>query len=194
MSERLVAGILVGGRGTRLGGVAKGLLTPRGSRTTLIERLLAELAVALPGAEVVLVGDAEAYGALGVLALPDDPPGVGPLGGVVSLLSHAAARGAPAALAVTCDLPHIEAALLRRLASERPDAAALVTSQAGVRNPLVARYAVAEALPAARGALSTGKRSVQAVLDALGDGVATLSLTAPEEASLVDWDVPEDLS
>jgi molybdopterin-guanine dinucleotide biosynthesis protein A len=189
----LVVGILVGGRGSRLGGVAKGLLTAPDSRSTLIERLLVELAAALPEAPIALLGQAEGYQALGLPALVDNPPGVGPLGGIVSLLEFAEQRGAPAALSLSCDLPRIERAVLSRLASEEPRAAALVTVQAGVRNPLVARYAVAPALPAARRALHSGSRSVQAVLDALGDGVATLRLTAAEEASLADWDVPEDL-
>ena len=189
----LVVGILVGGRGERLGGVAKGLLPAPGSGVTLLERLLGELAAALPSAPIALLGRADAYASFGLKALPDEPPGVGPLGGIVSLLEHAQKCGARSALSLSCDLPRIDRGLLARLATEHLHASALVTRQAAVRNPLVARYAVADALPAARGALLTGKRSVQAVLDALGDKVAVLALSADEEARLADWDVPEDL-
>jgi molybdopterin-guanine dinucleotide biosynthesis protein A len=191
--NELLVGIFVGGSGRRLGGVSKGLLPAPGGATTLIERLLGELHVAVPEAPIVLVGRAEAYGALGLPTLADHPPGVGPLGGVISLLEDAERRRARSILALTCDLPMIGSALLGRLASEAPHAAALVTAQQGVRNPLVARYAVAEALPAARGALRGGFRSVQAVLEALNDGVVTLAQTAEEESSLADWDEPSDL-
>lgn len=192
MSE-LVVGILVGGRGSRLGGVAKGLLEAPGTRTTLIERLLGELSVAVPRASVVLVGSAEAYERLGLRALADRPAGIGPLGGLIGLLSFAAQHGAPAALALTCDLPRVPAALLARLATEAPEAAALVTLQGGVRNPLVARYRVDQALPAAERAASSGRRSVQAVLDGMTGPVLELPLTPEEEASLTDWDEPADL-
>jgi molybdopterin-guanine dinucleotide biosynthesis protein A len=189
----LFVGILVGGRGSRLGGVAKGLLKAPDSEKTLLQRLLDELRLALPRAPITLIGDASAYAPLGVPAVSDEPPGVGPLGGVIALLQAAQRSRARWALALTCDLPRIDHALLTRLASEAPHASALVTAQAGVRNPLVARYAVAEALTAARLALEGGSRSVQAALDRLTGEVVTLSLSAAEEARLVDWDVPEDL-
>jgi len=192
--SELLVGILVGGRGTRLGGVAKGLLKAPDSEKTLLERLLDQLHLALPRAPVVLVGDASAYASLGVPAVIDEPRGVGPLGGVIGLLRAAEHRGARWALSLTCDLPRIDHALLTRLASEAPHASALVTVQAGVRNPLVARYAVAEALTAARTALENGSRSVQAVLDRLTGEIATLPLSSAEEARLADWDVPEDLN
>jgi molybdenum cofactor guanylyltransferase len=191
--SELVVGILIGGRGARLGGVAKGLLTAPESGSTLIERLLLELTSALPEAPIALLGQTAAYAALGLPTLPDNPTGVGPLGGIVSLLELAEQSGARFALSLTCDLPRIDRALLLRLANEEPAAAALVTTQSGVRNPLVARYAVSQALPAARQVVLSGKRSVQAVLDALASGVHALSLSSDEERKLADWDVPEDL-
>jgi molybdenum cofactor guanylyltransferase len=191
---RLLVGIFVGGRGLRMGGVAKGLLKAPDSETTLLERLRGELASALPEAEVVLVGAADAYADVGLSAVSDEPSGIGPLGGLIGLLAFAERGGAEHALALACDLPRIDASLLRRLASERTDKSALVAAQGEIRNPLVARYAVAHALPAARAALGAGKRSLQAVLDGLGDGVATLDLSATEAATLDDWDTPEDIA
>jgi molybdopterin-guanine dinucleotide biosynthesis protein A len=192
-STPLVVGIFVGGRGSRLGGVAKGLLKAPDSNQSLVERLLAELERAVPDAEIVLVGDAEAYQSFGLPAVSDAPAGVGPLGGLLGLFEYAAGRGARFALALSCDLPRLNAAILTRLALESSDLGALVTARAGVRNPLIARYAVAEALPAAREVLSRGARSLQAVLDALGPSVATLPLTNAEQALLGDWDTPEDV-
>ncbi len=192
-SSSLVVGIFVGGRGSRMGGVAKGLLQAPDSEATLIERLRTELGRALPDAEVVLVGAAEAYTAFGLTALSDDPPGVGPIGGLIGLLTHAERSGAERALALACDLPRIGAELLRRLAREAANANALVTAQGEIRNPLVARYTVARALPAARAVLGAGQRSLQAVLDRLGESVVTLRLTEEEAATLDDWDTPQDM-
>lgn len=189
----LVVGLFVGGRGSRMGGVAKGLLKAPGSERTLLERLLREIESALPHASLTLVGAADAYATHGLPALADDPPGIGPLGGLSSLLQHAERASAGQVLAVACDLPRLEATLLSRLATEAPRAAALVPAPQGVRNPLIARYDVAKTLPALRHVLASGKRSLQAVLDGLGDGVRTLPLSAEEAASLQDWDTPEDM-
>lgn len=193
MVSRLLVGIFVGGRGTRMGGVAKGLLKAPSSEATLLQRLRAQLASALPDAEVVLVGAADAYAHVGLSVVNDEPRGVGPLGGLIGLLADAERRGATHVLALACDLPRIGAALLRRLAEEAADKSALVTAQGEIRNPLIARYAVAQALPAARAVLGAGARSLQAVLDGLGGGVATLALSATEAATLDDWDTPEDV-
>lgn len=190
---RLVVGIFVGGRGSRMGGVAKGLLKAPDSETTLIERLRAELGRALPDAELVLVGAAEPYASLGLSAVADDPPGVGPIGGLIGLLAHAEERGATHVLALACDLPRVAAPLLRRLASELPEKRALVIAQGEIKNPLLARYTVAEALAAARATLSAGKRSLQAVLERLGDGAVSMPLTPAEATTVGDWDTPEDM-
>lgn len=190
---RLVVGIFVGGRGSRMGGVAKGLLKAPSSEATLVERLRAELGRALPDAELVLVGAAEAYESLGLAAVSDEPLGVGPLGGLIGLLMHAERRGATHALALACDLPRVAAPLLQRLGTEAPTASALVVTQGDVKNPLLARYTVAEALPAARATLSAGKRSLQAVLERLGDGAVIMPLTLAEAATVGDWDTPEDM-
>lgn len=192
-ASRLLVGIFVGGRGSRMGGVAKGLLKAPDSEATLVERLLGELSRARPGAEVVLVGDATAYGAFALRSVDDAPPGIGPLGGLLGLLLDGDQRGAEHVLALACDLPRLNVALLERLLNEAMSADALVVEQEGVRNPLVARYRVSAALPAAREVMQAGKRSLQAVLDRLSDGVQTLPVSAAEAARLDDWDSPEDV-
>lgn len=186
----MIVGIFVGGRGRRLGGVAKGLLRAPGSELTLLERLVRETRVALADVPIVLVGDAAAYAASGLPVVSDEPANIGPLGGLGGLLQHA--RDARCVLALACDLAHLDAALIARLAREEPDAAALVAHQGGVRNPLIARYDVARALPEVRRVVGTGKRSLQAVLDGLD--ARLLSLSEAETARLVDWDTPQDMS
>ncbi len=189
----LIVGIFVGGRGSRMGGVAKGLLHAPGSDLSLVERLLRELAGAAPGAEVVLVGAAEPYASLGLSSVNDEPPGVGPLGGLLGLFAYAERRGATSVLALACDLPRLDAALLARLLNEAGEANALVAEQAGVRNPLVARYAVSQAQSAARAAFDAGQRSLQAVLDRLEPGLVCLRLEGAESRTLDDWDTPSDV-
>jgi len=151
--------------------------------------------LALPLSLLVLVGAAEAYVALGFTSVSDEPPGVGPLGGLIGLLTHAEQRRALHVLVLACDLPRVGAALLQRLAHEATDASALVIAQGEIQNPLLARYTVAEALAAARETLSAGQRSLQAVLKRLGDGagVAVMALNAAEAATVDDWDTPEDM-
>jgi molybdopterin-guanine dinucleotide biosynthesis protein A len=192
-STSLVAGIFVGGRGSRLGGIAKGLLKAPDSETTLVERLLQQLAHAAPDAETVLVGNAEAYASLRQRSIADEPSGIGPLGGLLGLLSYARARGYTTALVLACDLPRLDAAIIMRLLNDSPDAHAVVAEQAGVRNPLIARYATEPSLLAARHVLQDGQRSLQAVLELLEPHVACLRLSAAEAAVLGDWDEPQDM-
>jgi molybdopterin-guanine dinucleotide biosynthesis protein A len=192
-SASLVVGIFVGGRGSRLGGVAKGLLKAPDSDTTLVERLLQQLTRAAPGAEIVLVGSAEPYASLGLPSIADEPSGIGPLGGLLGLLSYAGQRGAPTALVLACDLPRLDAAIITRLLNDCPEAHALVAEQVGVRNPLIARYATEPTLLAARHVLQSGQRSLQAVLELLQPHVACLRLSAAETALLGDWDEPSDM-
>jgi molybdopterin-guanine dinucleotide biosynthesis protein A len=194
LTRRLLVGVFVGGRGMRLGGVDKGLLKAPDSELTLIERLLGELRLALPSADTVLLGASNAYAHLTLPQLADAPQGVGPLGGLLALLEHAEQQQRAHVIALACDLPYIAHPLLARLATEKPEAAALIAETDGARNPLVARYAVAPASRAARAVFETGKRSLQAVLDALAEGVERLELTPSEMHSLRDWDRPEDLA
>jgi molybdopterin-guanine dinucleotide biosynthesis protein A len=190
----LIVGVFVGGSGSRLGGVAKGLLPTPDAKSTLIARLRGEIEAALPGVEIVLVGGAEAYSSLGLPAIADEPAGIGPLGGLTGLLAHAERCAARHALALACDLPRLERTLIARLAVESSEAAALLVEQDGVRNPLIARYEARSALPAAQRALDGGKRSLQAVLDQLEPRIVKLELSADELASLGDWDTPDDMA
>jgi molybdopterin-guanine dinucleotide biosynthesis protein A len=193
MTASLLVGLFVGGKGTRLGGVAKGLLRAPDSEQSLVERLLGEIRAAVPGAPVVLVGKADAYRSLQLEAVADDPPDIGPLGGLSALLAYAERRGAGHLLALACDLPRLERSLIARLAVEAPNAAVALVRQTDTRNPLIARYAVAAARPAVTEALSQGRRSLQAVLDRLEPAVVALELSVDEAARLDDWDTPSSI-
>jgi molybdopterin-guanine dinucleotide biosynthesis protein A len=187
---RLTVGIFVGGRGSRLGGVAKGnLALPNGEK--LAERLVALCAQSLARAPVVLVGAADAYASLGLPALADAPAGIGPLGGLRALLLHAQASGHSHALALSCDLPYLGAELLVRLATEAPPAHCLAPRDGDLWHTFIARYAVAS-LPALEATVAAGDRALQRFVARLGDRAVELPVSPSERDQLRDWDTPED--
>jgi molybdopterin-guanine dinucleotide biosynthesis protein A len=179
-----VAGIFVGGRGERMGGAAKGLLTGPDGRP-IIESLR-DILTGI-GLEVVLVGRDPRYDALGLPVVEDEPVGIGPLGGLTGLLLQAGTRPA---LAIACDMPFIGAPLVERLLAA-PRASAVAPRRGTRWEPLFARYAPESVLPAARARASRGERSLQGLLDAVG--AREMVLTEDEWRQLRDWDTPSDV-
>ena len=134
------------------------------------------------GLTPVLVGDASPYGHLarGVPRVADDPPGIGPLGGLRALLR----RGTPA-IALACDMPYVDAEVLRRLVAA--PVAPLVAPRGSHWEPLCARYG-AEALPVVERAVTAGEHSLQRLFARL----EVIELPIPDRL-LRDWDRPEDV-
>src|SRR4051812_28425256 len=103
-----------------MGGVAKGLLVAPDGQPIVQRtwRLIEDV-----GAECILVGARpayrEAYRALGLPIIADDPLAEGPLGGLLALLTEA--KGRPV-IAIACDMPFVERDLVRRLLADEPDA------------------------------------------------------------------------
>jgi molybdopterin-guanine dinucleotide biosynthesis protein A len=186
----LVVGIFVGGRGSRLGGVSKGNLT-LASGETLIERLVERARDALPATPIVLVGAGDAYARLGLPALVDEPAGIGPLGGLRTLLLYTQAEGRTHALALACDLPFIEAPLIARLGVDLPESEFLAPREGELWETLVARYSV-RVLPVIDATVAAGERALQRVVQRLGERAVELVLGTRERGELRDWDVPED--
>jgi molybdenum cofactor guanylyltransferase len=187
MHASVVAGIFVGGSSTRMGGRPKGLLRAA-SGETLIERWQGVLgALAIP---CVLVGERsrEAYSATGLEVLADERAAedLGPLGGMLALLGHAAGR---ATIAVACDMPYVSVELVRRLVSAPPSPAVAARSD-GRWEPFFARYDAEAVLPIALAHANARRCSLQALLDAVR--ARELALSAVELRELRDWDTPED--
>jgi len=173
-----------------MGGVAKGNLTlPSGEQ--LGARLVAECRAALPDSPVVLVGAADDYASLGLVALADAPAGIGPLGGLRALLLHARAEGRAHALALSCDLPYLSAALVTRLAREAPTAGFLAPREGELWSTLVARYGVA-ALAQIDAAIAASEHALQRLVRRLGAGAVELVVSDDERRELHDWDTPQD--
>ena len=171
-----------------MGGVAKGLLPAPDTGEALVARLRRH-AEAI-GLRCLLIGEAAAYGGLGLPMLADDPPGIGPLGGLRALLT--AADGAPV-VALACDLPYVSPQLLRRLVDEAAQAHydAIAARRQDRWEPLCALYA-ATVLPVLDVTLAAGERSFQALLRRLC--VRELGLDATEARQLTDWDTPDDIT
>lgn len=125
-----------------MGGQPKGLLRIR--ELTLIGRwcdVLGRL-----GLSPVLIGRHEAYAELGLTLIADDPPGIGPLGGIVALLRTA---GDATVLALACDMPHVTGALVERLLAA-PEATVVAPRIGEKWEPLCARYDAPRVLLIAR--------------------------------------------
>jgi len=192
-----LVGIFVGGRGSRMGGVDKGLLRAPDTGETLVERSCRICREALGDPEIVLVGDRGQYPTLGLRTLRDDPEGQGPLGGLRALLLEGQRLGRPV-IALACDLPYLTPELVRRLAEAHEvnghvGAVAPRDTRTGLWEPIFARYSCLVCLPVVEALVSTKRRALQAIFDVLGETARELSLSDEERALLRDWDQPEDV-
>lgn len=188
MTSGVVAGLLVGGASRRMSGRPKGLLRAPGG-CTIVERMVRVLeACAID--DIVLVGPVGAsaeYAALGIPAIEDEPVGIGPLGGLVSLLRRAAGGYA---LAFACDMPFVSTALVRGLL-EAPAAAIVAPRCHGRWEPLCARYDAIFVLPIAERHAAQGEHALHRLLAVAG--AVELPLSKERFGELRDWDSPEDV-
>jgi molybdopterin-guanine dinucleotide biosynthesis protein A len=168
-----------------MGGAPKGLMRTPGGETIVGRWRSVFDALGIP---VVLVGAHDGYASLALEMLADDPPGIGPLGGLVALLMRA---GTARAIAVACDMPYVSRALVERLA-RAPSAAAIIAPRRDGRwEPLFARYDAPLVLPIARTRIAAGRHALQGLLD---EARADELPLAPEEmGELRDWDSPSDV-
>jgi len=124
--------VLVGGRSSRMG-CDKALLPFHG-------RALAQVVarhVAQAAGSAVLVGARERYRGLGYPLIPDDFPGEGPLGGILTALRHTAAEWN---LVAACDMPGLASGFLEDLlaAAEVNQASTVPMGPSGRLEPLCA--------------------------------------------------------
>ena len=103
--KRFAAAILSGGKATRYGGAAKGLLEAAPG-VSILDRTIREVVSSGITQIAILANDGEPYEPLGLPIVPDLRKGIGPLGGVEAALAHYAGR-CDAVLFLPCDLPGI---------------------------------------------------------------------------------------
>lgn len=205
-AARIVVGVFVGGRGSRMGGALKGLLrSPYGTDHSLLSRLLEELetlSATISVLDTVLcAGDhVAAYRNAGVTvaSIADAPAGVGPIGALRALLLHANATHPDAlALALAGDMPHVRASHLRSLIDGAKSGRAAVAPRtlsdgARVWEPLCALYDPRRALPVLEAQLESGRHGMQSLLTALD--AHALAADDAWALALRDWDTPDDVS
>jgi molybdopterin-guanine dinucleotide biosynthesis protein A len=189
---RFLVGVLIGGQVLRMGGVPKGLLPAPDTNEPLVTRLARISGDALPTSEFVLVGDASPYAHLGFQSIPDEPPGIGPIGALIALLSRAL-RTNMDVIALATDLPFVTSSLIERLALHAPTAVAIAPRVDGLWQPLFARYRSEPSLVAAKRVVATRRYALHRVLAELGADASELPLTVDEQLLLRDWDTPTDV-
>ena len=127
---------LAGGHGSRMGSDKAALIL---DGRPLIARVVVRLRLAL--ASVIVIGpDSLAALQPGAPIIPDARPGLGPLGGLATALEAASTEWI---FLVACDMPFIQPALVRHMASlalEAPDAEAVALRAPGGLEPLHAVY------------------------------------------------------
>jgi len=186
----ITGALIAGGRATRMGGVAKGLLQLDGR--PLLARSL-ELFGRLLGASLLVVNDPARYAGLDVPLVGDRLPGRGAPGGL-----HAALMAArtPWLFAAGCDMPFLSGEGIALLAARRAGAMAVVPRWNGRLEPLHALWSI-RALPVLERALAEGDLSLQRLATLVGavivepeawcavdpGGRAFLNANTPEEAA-----------
>ena len=125
--------VLAGGKSSRMGR-DKALVEVEGR--TLLQRAVDLLRPHVR--EILVIGDPAKYAPVHATVVPDDAPGKGPLGGLVTALRHARYVRS---LVLACDLPNINDRLLVLLKNElHGDRDAVVPKHGGLLEPLAASY------------------------------------------------------
>lgn len=159
--------LVAGGKATRLGGAAKGLLRAGGEPIAARSlRLFAEL---FAGA-LVVANDPAPYAALGAPIVPDLVPGKGAPGGLHAAL---AAATTPWVFTAGCDMPFLSREGILLLAARRAGAEAVLVEWGGRLEPLHALWSRA-CLPLVARLLAEGDPSLQHI------GRAVRAVVVPE--------------
>ena len=188
----IALGILAGGRGTRLGGVEKAWIVRDGR--TQVERLAERFAHEVAQTLVSVNRDLARFEALGLAAVPDRTPDLGPIGGL-DALAHACAT--QWLLTVPVDLVFVNDCLLQTLASAGGQGAS-IDDDAGPQ-PLVALWnvqALRAAFPRPRDSGTTADLSVRVLQHELSmprvrlKGVRLGNLNTPADLAAVRARLP----
>lgn len=185
---RLAAAILTGGLASRYGGAPKGFLRmPDG--TTILSRTVEALRSAGLNQILLVANNPTPYLDFGLPIAPDDRPGCGPLGGIVTALRYWAGQ-ADGVLFLPCDMPAVTAAEVTALtAAFDPPKVTLAAARAGDRwHPLCSVVHVGKAAMLIE-ALERGERSVWRLWERLG----ATAVPFPVDTPFFNVNTPADL-
>lgn len=139
--------------------------------------------------QVFAVGGAlDALSDLGLDAVPDDHPGEGPVGGLLTALSHASS---PVVAVLACDLPAAAPSAVRLVVAALdadPDLACAIPMVQGRSEPLHGAWR-RSSRPRIQAMFDRGERAMHRVIADLG-GTAVHGV---DPAALADADTPADL-
>jgi molybdopterin-guanine dinucleotide biosynthesis protein A len=173
--ESVTGVVLAGGKSLRMG--TDKAFARVGDRT-LVEGCAATLQGCF--AETVVIANQPAlFNGLNLPVFADDVPAVGPLGGVYTALRHVETT---AIFVVACDMPFLNADLIRAMASAAEEFDAVAARIDGNFEPLHALYR-RRILPEIEKRIQAGNYSVYRLLESLR--VQTFS--EPELSRYTDW-------
>ena len=144
---RIFGVILAGGQARRLGGADKALA--RLGDATLLGHVLARFEPQVERVALSANGDAGRFAAYGLPVLADGGGARGPLSGILSGLTWAAAQGATALVSVPVDGPFLPPDLVPRLCLAATDAGPALAASPGGWHPTFGLWPVALAEPLA---------------------------------------------
>ena len=194
--DRVLGLVLAGGRGTRMGGVEKGLI-PLGGKP-LVAHVLARLAPQLDQVAINANRALDDYRAFGCPVLPDTVPDfAGPLAGILAGLEWAEREGAAAIVSAAADTPFLPRDLrigleLASVAAETDLALAASPDGSGRvrRHPTFGLWPVRLRADLAA-ALGRGMRKIVAWTDS--HGAATAVFDHDGDDPFFNINTPEDL-
>ena len=180
----ITGAVLAGGRGLRLGGVEKGLLTWQGQ--PLAARALDRLAPQVGPRLLVANRQTQAYRAFGVPVHADIVDGQpGPLAGLLTALAHAPTDWV---LAVPCDVPDFPLDLAARLLAAVASGPAHMAIACAERRHPVFCLLHRSLQPTLAASLAGGERRVDHWARAQGAALAQFD----DEAAFRNLNTPED--
>ena len=190
VSPRVVAVVLAGGQGLRMGGGDKALRLLGGR--TLLDHVLARVGPQVDGVVLSANGDPARFAAWGVPVVGDTVAGfAGPLAGVAAGLRWAAGLGAKKALVVPCDTPFLPGDLVERLRAGRGEAVLACAVSAGRLHPVVGLWPVGLA-GALAAAVAAGERRVAGWMR--GQGLAEVVFSDVGGDPFANLNTPEELA
>lgn len=186
--ESVTGVVLAGGKSTRMG-TDKALM--RVGEQTLLERCVTTLQRCF-ARNLLIANRPEAFSYLQFPVFRDDVPNLGPLGGICTALRRVQT---PAIFVVACDMPFLNADLIRAMASALGELDAVAAEIGGRFEPLHAAYQ-RRILPLVEARIAAGDCSVYRLLEVL----RVRSFTEANMARFPDWqrsllnlNTPEDL-
>lgn len=182
----MTAVLLVGGKGSRMGGVEKGRIPFRGK--PLLQYSLE--ATTGFGQRLLSVGEKKGYAPFGLPTIPDVLPGLGPIG---ALQAGLGASCHSTCLFLACDMPFVSGALIEYLCGYDDAFFDVVLFQTGERlHPLCALYKK-RILPLVEEQIKKGDYRLTALLERLRVKRVPLTHSAFTEKALSNVNTPDDL-